>query len=55
MIYLDYSATTKASKEVIEEFVSTEEKYYANPNSNHFLGKECKSVIDKAIDSICKN
>lgn len=53
MIYLDYSATTKADEKVIEKFVETEQKYFANPNSNHFLGKECKSVIDDAVTNIC--
>ena len=53
MIYLDYSATTKADEKVIEKFVETEQKYFANPNSNHFLGKECKSVIDESVSSIC--
>lgn len=53
MIYLDYSATTKADKHVIEKFVETEEKYFANPNSNHYLGKECNSEISKAINTIC--
>ncbi len=53
MIYLDYSATTKADKKVIDKFVETEEKYFANPNSNHKLGKACKEEIDKAIKNIC--
>ena len=53
MIYLDYSATTKADEKVIEKFVETEQKFFANPNSNHFIGKECKNVIDEAISSIC--
>ena len=55
MIYLDYSATTKADKKVIEKFVETEEKYFANPNSNHYVGKECKKEIDKAINTICSS
>lgn len=54
MIYLDYSATTKADKQVIEKFVETEEKYFANPNSNHYLGKESNSEISKAINTICE-
>lgn len=54
MIYLDYSATTKADKKVINKFVETEEKFFANPNSNHYLGKQCKEEITKAIDKICK-
>ena len=53
MIYLDYSATTKADKKVVDKFAETEEKYFANPNSNHYLGKECNAEIKKAIDTIC--
>ena len=53
MIYLDYSATTKADKKVIEKFVETEEKYFANPNSNHKLGKDSNEEIKKAINKIC--
>ena len=53
MIYLDYSATTKADKKVIDKFVETEEKYFANPNSSHYLGKECKEEIDRAVKTIC--
>ena len=52
MIYLDYSATTKASKNVIDKFVYTSEKFFANPNSVHKLGKECKNVIDESIKTI---
>ena len=55
MIYLDYSATTKADKKVLDKFIETEEKYFANPNSNHYLGKECKAEIESAISSICSN
>lgn len=53
MIYLDYSATTKADKKVIDKFVETEEKYFANPNSNHYIGLECKKEIENAINTIC--
>ena len=52
MIYLDYSATTKADKEVINKFIETEDKNFANPNSNHMLGKKAKEEIDKAIKQI---
>ena len=52
MVYLDYSATTKANKKVIDRFVEVEEKYFANPNSNHFLGKECKGLIEESISNI---
>lgn len=38
MIYLDYSATTKASKIVLDKYSLDNQKYYANPNSTHELG-----------------
>ncbi|MDD3712796.1 MAG: cysteine desulfurase family protein [Candidatus Izemoplasmatales bacterium] len=38
MIYLDYSATTKASKIVLDKYLHDNQKYYANPNSTHELG-----------------
>ena len=53
MIYLDYSATTKSDKKVIDKFVETEEKFFANPNSNHYLGKKCNKEIEIAINKIC--
>lgn len=49
MIYLDYSATTKASRKVIDKFTFVAENFFANPNSVHKLGKESKSVIDDSI------
>ena len=55
MIYLDYSATTKADKKVLDKFWEVEEKYFANPNSSHELGASSKREIDKAIDDICSS
>jgi cysteine desulfurase len=52
MIYLDYSATTKSKKSVISYFNEVEEKYFANPNSNHALGIKAKEEIDKNINII---
>lgn len=52
MIYLDYSATTKTSKEVLDKFIETEAKYFANPNSNHKLGKEALNEIKESIKTI---
>jgi len=53
MVYLDYSATTKASLNVLDKFYEVESKYYANPNSNHKIGKEAKMEISNSIKSIC--
>lgn len=52
-IYLDYSATTKPDKKVIKYFSDISENNYANPNSNHILGKNSHKVIDKATKIIC--
>lgn len=53
MIYLDYSATTKSDKKVIDKFVEIEEKYFANPNSLHKIGKDANNEIKEAIRKIC--
>ncbi len=53
MIYLDYSATTKANKEVLDSFVLAHE-YIGNPNSLHKLGVEAKKVIDSATSQIAR-
>lgn len=52
MIYLDYSATTKTSDEVLDTFVKCSKEYIGNPNSLHSLGVESKNLIDKATEQI---
>lgn len=54
MIYLDYAASTPVDDEVLNEFIRVSKEYYANPNSNHTLGMEAKSVIDEATKNIAK-
>ena len=53
MVYLDYSATTKPSKEVIDRFTYIGNNFFANPNSMHEIGILAKKEIDKAIEDIC--
>ena len=48
MVYLDYSATTKTSSEVLDTFIKCSSEYIGNPNSLHKLGVESKKLIDKA-------
>lgn len=55
MIYLDYSATTKVDKKVLDKFCEVENIFFANPNSNHLLGRNSKKEIDDAVDAICAN
>ena len=55
MVYLDYSATTKASTNVINKFVDIENKYFANPNSVHKLGLLANEEIKNSTDVICNS
>ncbi len=52
MIYLDYSATTYANKEILKTFLNIEEKYFANANSLHKIGAEAKELIDASTSQI---
>lgn len=47
MIYLDYSATTPVSEEVLNTFNDAVKRYIANPNSSHKLGQLAKEAIDE--------
>lgn len=52
MVYLDYSATTPTSKEVLDSFDSASLKYIGNPNSLHKLGIEANKVIEASTKQI---
>ena len=52
MIYLDYSATTPVSEEVLDSFNKCTRKYIGNPNSLHKLGVEAKNIIDSSTKQI---
>lgn len=52
MIYLDYAAGTPVNDEVLETYNKLIKKYYANPNSNHKLGKKSKELIDEYTKDI---
>jgi len=53
MIYLDYSATTFVSDEVLESFTNAC-KLKGNPNSNHRLGVECNKQIENSTKKIAE-
>ena len=53
MVYLDYSATTKASDEVIDSFVKAT-NYAGNPNSLHKYGIEANNLINASTKQIAK-
>lgn len=52
MVYLDYSATTKANDEVLDSFVKASQNFIGNPNSIHKLGMEANNLINQATDQI---
>ena len=52
IIYLDYSATTPANKEVVDTFSKVSLEYTGNPNSLHKLGVEAKKLMDASIKQI---
>ena len=48
MIYFDNSATTKASKEILNTFVAINEQYWANPSSIHLFGHKTNELLETA-------
>ena len=52
MTYLDYSATTPTSEEVLNTFVEVSRKYIGNPNSLHKLGVEANEIIKASTKQI---
>lgn len=55
MIYLDYAANAPVDKKVLDTFYDVTLKFFANPNSNHKLGKQAKALLDKSTKNIANN
>jgi cysteine desulfurase len=54
MIYLDYAANTPVNREVMSCFLEENNRYIANPNSTHFLGREAKARLDEITEHIAE-
>ncbi len=54
MIYLDYSATTPVSYDVLESFNKATRDYMGNANSIHALGVKSKVLLNSATKQICE-
>lgn len=52
MIYLDYSATTPTSDEVLDSFNKASKTFFANSNSLHKLGTEAKRLEMASTEQI---
>ncbi len=54
MIYLDYSATTPVSYDVLESYNKATRDYMGNANSIHALGVKSKVLLNSATKQICE-
>lgn len=54
MIYLDYSATTPVSYDVLESYNKATKDYMGNANSIHSLGVKSKVLLNSATKQICE-
>ena len=52
MVYLDYSATTPVSKELLDLYVDVTNNYIGNANSKHYLGKKSKNLLEQVMYDI---
>ncbi|WP_172371127.1 cysteine desulfurase family protein [Sporosarcina jiandibaonis] len=52
MIYLDNSATTAPSEEVLSSFVKVNKRFYANAASLHLAGKEAETLLERSREQI---
>lgn len=56
MIYLDNSATTAPSDDILSSYLEVNKRFFANPSSLHRLGKEAEKLLERSrsqILSIC--
>lgn len=54
MIYLDYAANTPVDPRVMEYFVDTSNRYIANPNSVHPLGREADDRMNQITEKLAE-
>lgn len=54
MIYLDYSATTPVTYDVLESYNKATRDYMGNANSLHSLGIKSKVLLNSATKQICE-
>ena len=54
MIYLDYSATTPVTYDVLESYTKATREFMGNANSIHSLGVRSKVLLNSATKQICE-
>ncbi|MBR1392249.1 MAG: cysteine desulfurase [Ruminococcus sp.] len=53
-IYLDYSADTPVSEQVLSVYTQTARELFANPNSAHSFGRAAKETVDRALEATAR-
>lgn len=53
-IYLDNAATTQIDEKVLKTINEISKKYFANPSSQHTIGKESRKKLEEAREIIAK-
>jgi cysteine desulfurase len=54
MAYLDNAATTQLDPQVLESMIEVMKSNYGNPSSIHGMGRQARSVIERARKSVAK-
>lgn len=52
MLYLDYAANTPVDQRVMDYYIEHSNRYIANPNSSHPLGKEAHARMEEVTEHI---
>jgi cysteine desulfurase len=53
-VYLDHNATTPLHPEVLEAFLLSARETFGNPSSIHWAGRNARSTIEKARESVVR-
>ncbi|MGF1924927.1 MAG: aminotransferase class V-fold PLP-dependent enzyme, partial [Bacteroidia bacterium] len=51
-VYLDNAATTPLDPAVIAEMTNVMENYFGNPSAIHALGREVRTLVEKARKNV---
>ncbi|UTY34701.1 cysteine desulfurase family protein [Treponema putidum] len=54
MIYLDWAATAMPQEDINTEALKKSFKYFANPSSKHFLGKDARKILEETRSEIAE-
>ena len=50
--YFDYTASAPIKQYILDNYILNERRFFANPASSHFLGRESANLIEQARKKI---